>query len=231
MNRIECNKSVITNMNQIPYCLPCRRFKVFKHATQKNKCVICVGSSVCEKHNRIKSQCRDCCGSQICVEHNRIKSQCRDCGGSQICKEHGRQKSQCKDCGGSQICVEHGRQKSHCKDCGGASVCKKHNRRKSTCRDCGNVVEKTIRRFINDSRNADKKNNRFDEVNFIDESFCKTLIEESNSKCCYCQCDLDFVKFGSNMITIERIDNSLGHIKTNVKIACHRCNVSHVGSK
>ena len=209
---IKCDKSVITNMNQIPYCLPCKRFKVFKHANRKSQCVICVGSSICEKHNRQKSTCKDCGGSQICVEHNRIKSTCKDCSGSQICVEHNRQKSHCKDCGGSQICVE-------------------HNREKSKCRDCGDELIKTIQRFIKNSKNNDKKYNRFDTVNFIDESFCKTLIKESNNTCCYCQCDLDFVKFGSNMITIERIDNSLGHNKGNVKIACHRCNITRVGSK
>ena len=209
---IECDKSVITNMNQIPYCLPCKRFKIFKHATEKTKCVICIGSSVCEKHNRIKSTCKDC-------------------GGASVCKEHGRQKSRCKDCGGASICVEHNRQKTHCKDCGGSQICVEHNRAKSTCRECGDVLVKTIRRFINSSRNADKKNNRFDEVNFIDESFCKTLIEKSNNTCCYCQCDLDFIKYSSKMITIERIDNTLGHNKGNVKIACKNCNTTKVGNK
>lgn len=190
---IECDKSVILDMNQIPYCLPCKRFKVFKHATQKHNCVICGGSQICIEHNCIKSHCKDCSGSQICIEHNRRKSQCRECGGSSICKEH--------------------------------------NREKTKCRECGNELVKTIRRFIRASRTADKKHNRFDAVNFIDKPFCKTIINESNNTCCYCQCELDFVKYGSNMITIERIDNSLGHIKGNVKIACFHCNSSKVGSK
>jgi len=179
----------------------------------------------CE-HGRQKSKCRECGGIGIC-EHGRRKERCKDCGGIAICK-HGREKYQCKDCGGSQIC-EHNRIKCRCKDCGGIAICK-HGREKSKCRECGDVIKKTITRFINDSKNTDKKHNRLDIVNFIDRDFCKLLIEESNGKCCYCQCDLEYIHKCSNMITIERIDNSLGHIKSNVKISCYHCNVSKVGN-
>jgi len=196
------------------------------HNRQKSNCKECGGIGICI-HNRRKRYCKECGGSQIC-EHNRIKSQCKDCGGSQICV-HNRKKSDCKDCGGSQICV-HNRRKSGCKDCGGSRICE-HNRYKSSCRECGDVIKKTITRFIQCSKKYDKNNNRLDIVNFIDRDFCELLIEESNGKCCYCQCELDYIHNCSNMITIERIDNSLGHIKSNVKISCYHCNVSHVGSK
>lgn len=193
-------------------CDNCRKNKVIKY-----KCV----------HNRQKSTCKDCGGSQICV-HNRQKIHCKDCGGSGIC-EHNCRKSTCKNCGGSQICV-HNRIKRTCKDCGGSSICE-HNRVKLRCRECGDVIRKIITRFINISKTTDKKNNRLDIVNFIDRDFCKLLIEESNSKCCYCSIKLDYIHFNNNMITIERIDNTLGHIKSNVKIACYYCNTTHVGGK
>jgi len=180
----------------------------------------------CE-HGRQKYYCRDCGGSSFCV-HNRQKYYCKDCGGSSFCV-HGRQKSYCRDCGGSSICV-HNRRKSYCRECGGISICV-HNRRKIECRECGDVIKKTIERFISCSKLSDKKNNRLDIVNFIDRDFCKLLIEESNNKCCYCNCELEFIHYSGNMITIERIDNSLGHIKSNVKISCHHCNVSRVGSQ
>jgi hypothetical protein len=32
-------------------------------------------------------------------------------------------------------------------------------------------------------------------------------------------------------MSIERIDNSIGHIKSNVKIACLKCNKKRVGGK
>jgi len=179
----------------------------------------------CE-HGRRKSRCKDCGGSSLCV-HNRQKNNCKECGGSSFCV-HNRMKVTCIECGGSQIC-SHNRRKCECKDCGGISICV-HNRRKAQCRECGDFIKKTITRFIHNSKNHDKKNNRLDIVNFIDRDFCKLLIEESNGKCCYCQCDLEYIHKCSNMITIERIDNSLGHIKSNVKISCYHCNVSKVGN-
>jgi len=200
--------------------------KKCEHNRQKSDCKDCGGSSICE-HNRRKRTCKDCGGSGIC-EHNRIKYRCKDCGGSSIC-EHNRIKYRCKDCGGSSIC-EHNREKCRCKECNGSLICV-HNREKCRCRECGDTIKKTITRFINNSKVADKKNNQLDIVNFIDKDFCKLLIEESNGKCCYCSVELDYIHFNNNMITIERIDNTLGHIKSNVKIACHYCNSTHVGSK
>lgn len=175
-----------------------------------------------DKNHRDKNKC----------EHNKRRRYCKDCGGSQIC-EHNRQRSACKDCGGSQIC-EHDRQRSYCIDCGGSRICE-HNRRKGVCKECAidtpALLTIIAKKFTYDSKNKDKKYNRFDIVNFIDTDFCKLLIEESNYKCCYCECELELIHYGSNLITIERINNSIGHIKSNVKIACFKCNVSKVGDK
>jgi len=68
-------------------------------------------------------------------------------------------------------------------------------------------------------------------VNFIDTDFCKLLIEESEYKCCCCKTDVQLIEHASNLISIERIDNSIGHIKSNVKISCFQYNVKRVGSK
>ena len=95
---------------------------------------------------------------------------------------------------------------------------------------CNDALKLTIQRFISASKCKDKLHNRFDIINFIDTDFCKLLIEESNNLCCYCKCELELIHYGANLITIERIDNSLGHIKSNVKIACYKCNVSKVGN-
>ena len=179
----------------------------------------------CE-HNRRKTQCKDCGGSSIC-EHNRRKSECKDCGGISIC-EHNRRKSECKECGGSSIC-EHNRIKSKCKDCGGISFCE-HNRQKSNCKECSDPFKITINKWISGSKQSDKKNNRFDIVNFIDKCFCKNLMEEYPN-CYYCECELQYVLYQSDMATIERIDNELGHIKSNCVIACRDCNLGRVGSK
>ena len=162
-----------------------------------------------------------------CV-HNKQKSRCRECGGGSICI-HNKRKSLCKDCGGSSICI-HEKQKQQCKDCGGSSICI-HEKQKSRCRICSDPLKLTIQRFISGSKVSDKKYNRLDIVNFIDTDFCKLLIDESEYKCCYCKTDVQLIEHTSNLISIERIDNSIGHIKSNVKISCFSCNLKRVGSK
>jgi hypothetical protein len=121
-------------------------------------------------------------------------------------------------------------------DCVGSSLCKIHNRPRHKCKDCikdnkEQLVNIIIKTFINCSLVSDKKYNRLDLPNFIDSEFCKLLINESNYKCCYCKCDLELVTYGKNLISIERIDNKIGHIKSNVKIACLFCNKSQIGHK
>jgi len=121
-------------------------------------------------------------------------------------------------------------------DCIGSSLCKTHNRPRHKCKVCIKdnkdiLLSLIIKTFINCSKVADKKRNHYDIINFIDTDFCKLLIEDSNYKCCYCKCDLELVTYCNNLISIERIDNKIGHIKSNVKICCLKCNKSQVGNK
>ena len=113
-----------------------------------------------------------------------------------------------------------------CVECNGCL----HGKIKHKCRECSDALRLTIQRFIDCSKHTDKLTNRFDIVNFIDRDFCHLLIQDSNYKCCYCECELQLIHYGSNLMSIERIDNSIGHIKANVKIACYKCNVSRVGN-
>jgi hypothetical protein len=207
-------------------CKDCGGSSICEHNRQKHYCKYCGGSSICE-HNRRKSCCKLCGGSQIC-SHNRRKNECKDCGGSQIC-HHNRRKYICKDCGGSSIC-EHNKFKQHCKLCGGSSICE-HNRQKHQCKICGDEMKLTINYMVHNSKIADKRSNRYDQTNFIDKCFVKNLIEDCEDKCYYCKCELQYINFTSNLATIERIDNKLGHIKGNCVIACKTCNVSKVGNK
>jgi hypothetical protein len=54
---------------------------------------------------------------------------------------------------------------------------------------------------------------------------------EEYPNCYYCECELQYVLYQSDMATIERIDNELGHIKSNCVLACRDCNLGRVGSK
>lgn len=137
---------------------------------------------------------------------------------------HGKHKFSCKDCGGSAIC-EHGLQKQYCKDgCGGSGICD-HNLQKHNCKQCSDAIKITINKIISHSKQKDKKYDRYDANNFIDKCFLESLIEEY--PCCYyedCKVELQYVKFQDDLATIERLDNSVGHIKSNCVICCLRCN-------
>jgi mannitol-specific phosphotransferase system IIBC component len=158
-------------------------------------------------------------------EHGRRRNRCKDCGGTSIC-EHDRIRSTCKDCGGASIC-EHNRIRSRCKDCGGGSICE-HDRKRSQCKQCSDPIKVTINNWISHSRQSDKKKDRYDANNFIDKCFLKGLVEDYQN-CYYCTTPLQYIEYNDDLATIERIDNTLGHIKSNCVIACRKCNVSRIG--
>ena len=157
-------------------------------------------------------------------EHGKYKYQCKECGGSQICP-HNRLKYQCKECGGSQICP-HGKRKSRCKECGGSQICP-HSKRKSRCKECSDPIKVNIEQWIFSRRQYDKKRNIYDADRFIDKCFLKGLIEDY--KQCYygdCKVNLQYTEYRNDLVTIERLDNSIGHIKSNCVLCCMQCNKS-----
>ncbi len=227
--------------------IKCNRCKTYRYPKQfvndkgrgmktcdicRNKAKILRNNYKCE-HGKSKYHCNedDCTNSYVC-EHGRRKTTCKEgnCKGSEICI-HGRMKSTCKegDCKGSQICI-HGRIKIRCieGDCKGSQICI-HRIRKSECKQCSNPIKITIKSWIHHSKQSDKKYNRLDLIDLIDTEFCQNLIEEYPN-CNYCQIELQYTTYQDNLATIERINNSLGHIKSNCVIACKKCNISKVGS-
>ena len=182
---------------------------------------------LCE-HGKYKYQCKECGGSQICP-HNRLKAQCKECGGSQICP-HDKRKSRCKECGGSQICP-HSKLKYQCKECEGSQICP-HDRQKSHCKKCSDPIKVNIKQWIFKSRQYDKMRNIYDADRFIDKCFIGGLIEDY--KQCYygdCKVNLQYTEYQDDLATIERLDNSIGHIKSNCVLCCLKCNVSKKSNK
>ena len=141
---------------------------------------------------------------------------------------HDKIKYRCKDCNGKGFCI-HDKPKYTCKDCNGKGICG-HNRQKYDCKICGDSLEITIRNMLHSSKQKDKKYNRLDELNFINYDYVKNLILESNNKCCYCRCNIQYIKFEHNLATIERLDNNIGHIIGNCTIACKMCNLTKFGN-
>ena len=161
--------------------------------------------------------------------HGREKYKCRYCKGSQIC-EHDRLRYRCRECGGVSIC-EHDRRRNTCRECGGTSICE-HDRQRNNCRVCNDPIKLTIKQWIIHCRHNDKKFNRFDSDHFIDTDFLKGLIEDYE-KCFYqdCKVKMQYTEYGSNMATIERLDNTKGHTKSNCVLCCLECNLKKKSNK
>jgi hypothetical protein len=185
-----------------------------KQSRERNKC----------EHGKKKNICRDCGGVSFCI-HNKRKTTCAICGGGSLC-EHKRPKHQCGQCG-TGLC-EHGRLGT-CRDCG-HKYCT-HERQQNKCRECGDPIKITILKMIQGSKWADKKSDRYDANNFIDYCFMEQLLEDEGRTCCYCEVELQYVERKNTLGTIERIDNSIGHTKANVRIACLECNTRRVGQR
>ena len=162
-------------------------------------------------------------------EHGKYKYQCRECKGSQICP-HNKRKPQCKECGGTQICP-HNRLKYQCKECGGSQICP-HNREKYHCKKCSDPIKVNIEQWIFSSRQYDKMRNIYDADRFIDKCFLKALIEDYR-QCYYgdCKVILQYTEYRNDLATIERLDNSIGHIKSNCVLCCMKCNKSKKSKK
>jgi len=91
-----------------------------------------------------------------------------------------------------------------------------------------NPVKTSIQGWISHSKQSDKNYNRFDSDGFIDEFFLNKLIKDFPN-CYHCEVKLQYLKYNDTLATIERLDNSIGHIKSNCVLACRKCNLSKVG--
>lgn len=193
-------------------CKRCR--EVCKKSSEKNRCHHnriknnCVECNPCP-HNKIKNNCAEC---NPCP-HNKVKRNCAECNHC----PHNKIKYDCAECNP----CPHNKRQSSCAEC---NLCP-HNRIKNTCKKCNEPIKLTIRNMINSSKQKDKKYNRYDANNFIDKCFLEGLIEEY-PKCYYedCSVELQYVEYQDNLATIERLDNSIGHIKSNCVLCCMKCN-------
>ena len=158
-------------------------------------------------------------------EHGKKKTRCVTCGGGEIC-QHKIRRSRCADCGGGEICV-HKKQKATCVECNGVGTCQ-HKMQRINCKICTDPQSVLIRRWIEHSKENDKL--RKQETN-ITREFCATIITESENRCCYCAVELQMWVLTTNLMTIERIDNSIGHVVGNCRVACFHCNCERVGER
>ena len=88
------------------------------------------------------------------------------------------------------------------------------------------------RRFYNlvgNSRIGDLKAGRYDKENHITAKYLRQLKLDCGEKCSYCECELDWSHQlhirRPKQVTLQRLDNKIGHIKGNCVYACFECNV------
>ena len=146
-----------------------------------------------------------------------------------FCK-HGKYKYQGRGCKGGQIC-SHNKRKPHCRECKGSQICP-HKKIKRTCKKCSDPIKVNIEQWIFNSRQYDKMHNIYDANRFLDKCFLKGLIEDYH-QCYYgdCEVNLQYTEYQNDLATIERLDNSIGHIKSNCVLCCLKCNNSKKSNK
>ena len=90
------------------------------------------------------------------------------------------------------------------------------------------LIKNQIQQKINGYKGQDGKKNIYCAEKFIDYAFVIKLLQKSLLKCFYCYNNMmivyDYVREPKQW-TIERIDNSMGHNKDNVEVACLNCNL------
>jgi hypothetical protein len=91
------------------------------------------------------------------------------------------------------------------------------------------VIEKEIDSKIGGYRSQDIKKGLYDEDEFVDKSTVVDLMLSCQNGCYYCRQPVKIAYETSRepkQWSLERIDNSIGHTKTNVVIACLHCNLT-----
>ena len=105
----------------------------------------------------------------------------------------------------------------------------KLSRKKSSQRNWPSIM-------VAHSRSEDKKKNRYNPVGYIDRNFLEMQLILQNSKCFYCGSQMEYgVGFSRKRqrgLTVERLDNSKGHLKTNCVLCCFGCqHINHPSRK
>lgn len=126
------------------------------------------------------------------------------------------------------IICSHTLLKVNCKHC---SVSCMHKKEITSCRMCSDPVPILVHKMVCNSLERDKRKDQFDADNCVDYEHVLGLIQEAEKKCHYCQCQLQYITYKDDLASLERLTNSLGHLKGNCVISCLKCNRLGVGEK
>jgi hypothetical protein len=91
------------------------------------------------------------------------------------------------------------------------------------------IMIQQINQKINGYKNQDKKKNRIQNENdFIDFFYIVNKLKECQMLCYYCHCSM-YILYSTarnkSQWTVDRINNDIGHEKTNINLVCLECNL------
>jgi hypothetical protein len=154
------------------------------------------------KSGKLYKTCEEC----------RVKQRCECNIRKQSCKIHGN--SHC-GCGiHKHSCKIHGNPNHFC-EC---------NILKHKCKKCcEDPIKLTVKNWLVNNKKTDEKTGRYIPELIINEKELYELIYEQTC-CIYCGLENDFRDSGPTGVSIERIDNDIGHNMWNCTIACQSCN-------
>lgn len=115
--------------------------------------------------------------------------------------------------------------------CNNCSEFCEHERDITTCKLCSDPIPITVRNMVHNNLQKDKQKGMFDVTNCVDEDHVLELIWKAQGSCYYCNCSMQYIYKQDNLASLERLTNSLGHVKGNCVISCLKCNRSGVGEK
>jgi len=118
-----------------------------------------------------------------------------------------------------------------CERCRAANLAAKkkgycdHGTLKRICKTCTDPITVAVTNMLGSSRQSDRKYGRYDPVDFVDRPYLEALLR-SSPNCWYPECNrpLQHDAYGPDLATIERLNNDVGHIRSNVVICCLHCN-------
>jgi len=90
-----------------------------------------------------------------------------------------------------------------------------------------NPLEYKLNQMVHHTKSSDIKYNRYDKECHITYEFLQEQHTKQNNKCGYCLVIMEYTFENKNnpiQITIERLNNDLGHIKSNCIFSCWKCN-------
>jgi len=91
------------------------------------------------------------------------------------------------------------------------------------------MLNRRLYNLVGNHRLRDIAKGLYDKDNHITTQYLLSLKNYNGDKCYHCKCDLDWDNLQhtrrDRQVTLQRIDNTKGHIKNNCVWCCFECNV------